>query len=270
MSSPEAVNRLVVFGDTCGSGQMSIAAKRQTREGMYEAFARAFASVGVTEDKVHQEDRGDGILAALDPGVPSALMVGGWLATLRESLREHNTLSATRLRMRVAMHMGPVADDGRGLVGRAVDVTCRLCDSEAAKAAIERADGSDLLHVVSDWLYANVVAEGGRYIEPDHYRQVRVGNKETDEPAWFRIPGLPEPPTDLSSPVYRAGGGAPAAGARGPESSAQPGQQAPQVPGLKNQFIVAGDSQYFEGGVFHNFTGIRKDRGQGGSSEGTK
>jgi hypothetical protein len=33
---------------------------------------------------------------------------------------------------------------------------------------------------------------------------------------------------------------------------------------------VAGDSLYFEGGEFHNFTGIRKDRPQGGGSEGMK
>ncbi|WP_314174760.1 hypothetical protein [Streptomyces winkii] len=266
MSSPEAVNRLVVFADTCGSGQMNIAAKRRTREGMYEAFAKAFASVGVNEGEMHQEDRGDGILAALDPGVPSSLMVGRWLSTLYESLREHNTVSATRLRMRVAMHMGPVVDDGKGLVGRAVDVTCRLCDSEEAKATIARADGSDLLHVVSDWLYANVVAEGGRYIEPDHYRQVRVENKEADELAWFRVPGLPGPPMTVPPPARRAGGGVPAAGPGPLEPAAQHGP-GHQVPGTKNQFNVAGDSLYFEGGRFENFTGIRKDRPQTGGSE---
>lgn len=269
MSSREAVNRLVVFADTCGSGQMNMAAKRQTREGMYEAFAKAFASVGVNPGEVHQEDRGDGVLAALDPGVPSSLMVGGWLGTLYESLREHNTVSATRLRMRVAMHMGPVADDGKGLVGRAVDVTCRLCDSEAAKETIARADGSDLLHVVSEWLYANVVAEGGRYIEPDHYRQARVGNKETDELAWFRVPGLPEPPTADPPAARRTGVGAP------PEGSGTQGPTTPHAPmrpasGLKNQFDVAGDSLYFEGGAFQNFTGIRKDRPHNGSSGGTE
>lgn len=275
MSSPEAVNRLVVFGDACGSGQMSLAAKRQTREGMYAAFAEAFASVGVKHDEVHQEDRGDGILAALHPAVPPSLMVGRWLTTLYESLRAHNTVAATRLRMRVAMHVGPVVDDGRGLVGRAVDLTCRLCDSEAAKEIIARAEGSDLLHVVSEWLYGNVVAEGGRYIEPDHYRRVRVGNKETDEPAWFRVPGLSLPPVlgrtseqpeDGPSSARRAGGGTPATGSR-PDEPAKGAW-------VEKQFNVQGDSQFFEGNEFHgDFTGIRKDITNGrlnGGSGGRK
>lgn len=259
MSSGEAVNRLVVCADTCGSGQMNMAAKRQTRAGMYEAFAKAFASVGVNPGEVHQEDRGDGILAALAPGVPSSLMVGGWLGTLYESLREHNTVSATRLRMRVAMHMGPVADDGKGLVGKAVDVTCRLCDSDAAKGTIARANGCDLLHVVSDWLYVNVVAEGGRYIEPDHYRRLRVGNKETDELAWFRVPGLSEPPIAVPAPSRHTGGGGTAPGT-GPQGPTAPHTPMHPARGPRNQFNVAGDSQYFEGGEFRNFTGIRKDR----------
>lgn len=297
MNSPEAVNRLVVFGDACGSGRMNMAAKKQMREGMYAAFDEAFDSVGVRSEERHQEDRGDGILVALDPAVPSSLMVGRWLVTLYESLRAHNTVAATRLRMRVAMHMGPVLDDGRGLVGRAVDLTCRLCDSEAAKEAVARAEDSDLLHVVSDWLYENVVREGGRHIEPGHYRRVRVGNKETDELAWFRVPGLSQPPVcpgagDAAPPGRWTEGGAPAASGLPDEAADEAVNEAPdevadgpdEAPGarrsggrtttpwaVRNEFHVQGDSLTVEGNVIHGgFTGIRKDGGarDGGTGGG--
>ena len=74
-------------------------------------------------------------------------------------------------------------------------------------------------------------------------------------------------------PPRRAGGGA--AAEAGPE-----GQAAPRVPsaggtpaadrGPRNQFNVAGDSLYVEGGRFGEFTGIRKDRPYRDGSEGAK
>jgi hypothetical protein len=279
VSSAQAVNRLVVYGDICGSGRLGMAAKHQTRAGMYAAFAEAFDAVGVTAGEIHQEDRGDGILAALDPGVPPAPMVGRWVDTLYECLREHNTGHAARLRMRVAMHVGPVAHDGMGLVGRAVDLTCRLCDSPVAKAVADRAGAFDLLYVVSDWLYTHVVREGGRHIEPDHYRSARVGHKETDELAWFHVPRLSEPPlpappsvrpgnertfNPASQPGDRDEHGIPD-GRGGP--AAEAGETAPAAdPFIRYRFQVRGDSQVFHGNVINGgFTGIRKD---GGAADG--
>ncbi|MGW8375248.1 hypothetical protein [Streptomyces sp. ODS28] len=278
MSSAEAVNRLVVSGDICGSGRMGREAKGRVRAGMYAAFAEAFDAAGVAPGEVHQEDRGDGILAALAPGVPSSPMVGRWVDSLYESLREHNAVHATRLRMRVAMHMGPVAHDGRGLVGRAVDLTCRLCDSRAARTVIGDAAGFDLLHVVSDWLYANVVLEGGRYIEPDRYRPVRVTSKETDELAWFSVPRLPGPPASVPAQACSPGESTPAEGppAQGPPAQGPPARGGPEEgagppvapEGIRNQFNVGGDNQVFERNVINGFTGIRKDRPAAGEAGG--
>jgi hypothetical protein len=169
-------------------------AKRRMRAAMYEAFGEAYASVGVEPGTVHQEDRGDGILGALRPDVPPTLMVGRWIDTLYECLREHNAGRRDRLRMRVGMNAGLVLEDDHGLVGRAVDLACRLCDSTTAKQIMTAAPDADLLVVVSDRLYDNVVVEGGRYVEPGHYRQARVRSKETDETAWFHIPRRTEPP----------------------------------------------------------------------------
>lgn len=67
MSSAGAIHRLVVFGDACASGTLGMDAKRRMRTAMYEAFGEAYAAIGVEPASVHQEDRGDGILAALRP-----------------------------------------------------------------------------------------------------------------------------------------------------------------------------------------------------------
>lgn len=266
MSSAGAIHRLVVYGDACASGTLGIDAKKHMRAAMYASFDEAYAAVGVEPGHVHQEDRGDGILAALRPDVPPTLMVGRWVDTLYESLREHNAGRDPRLRLRVGMNAGLVLDDGEGLVGRAVDLACRLCDSAAAKEVMARADDADLLVVVSGWLYDNVVSEGGRYVEPGHYRPARVRAKETDETAWFHIPRRSAPPLPDDP-----GGEPPAPGAarpvpHGPAVGRRRGRPtAPHHRPARTQLPGGGDLQVFEHNTIRGgFTGIRKDREGGG------
>jgi hypothetical protein len=267
-ASTGALHRFVVFGDVVGSGRLNMGDKRLVRAALYEAFGEAYASVGIEPDTVHQEDRGDGILAALRPDVPPDLMAGRWIDTLHRSLREHNARSRVRLRLRVGMNAGLVLDDGRGLVGRAVDLACRLCDSAPARRIMADAPDSDLLIVVSDWLYRTVVAEGGRYIEPDHYRREAVIAKETAEDAWFLVPGLLAPPQDRRD-RERDGGREAARDPRGgghrtgggPSRGDGPPPAPAQAPGSRT-YTAGRDMQIVEGNTFHGgFTGIRNDGG---------
>ncbi|MFD9905132.1 hypothetical protein, partial [Streptomyces sp. NPDC059063] len=200
MTGHEAVHRLVVSADIKGSGSLGHQAKLRSRQGMYAILKAAFDAAGVGGDQLHLEDRGDGVLAALAPEVPPSALVGLWLEEVHQGLREHNAGLAEPLRLRIAVHGGPVSHDGRGLVGRAVDLTCRLCDSEPARAVLAADDSVALVFVVSDVLYHSVVAEGGRFVEPEHYRPIPVRAKETDEVAWFHVPRRTEPPLPPPGP----------------------------------------------------------------------
>ncbi|MCX4984105.1 hypothetical protein [Streptomyces sp. NBC_00572] len=265
------IHRFVVFGDICGSGTLDLAEKKHQRAAMYAAFDDAYSSVGVEPGTYHQEDRGDGILAALRPDVPPTLMVGRWIDTLYESLRAHNQGRTRPLRLRIGMNAGLVVQDRHGLVGRAVDLAARLCDSPPAKRIMNETPEIALLVVVSDWLYVNVVAEGGRYVEPDHYRSARIRSKETDEAAWFHVPRRPEPP--LIGPdgeLPPEGEGEPAAaGERPPVAAARTGVgpsrgdgPTPRPVGGNRTYHVGGDLLDVHGNTIHGgFTGIRKDSG---------
>jgi class 3 adenylate cyclase len=245
--SDEALTRLAISIDACDSGRLGLEAKKSLRRAIYQAFTEACDAVGVLPGELRREDRGDGVLAAVEPSVPHADMVGRWVDTLDQCVREHNRAGGVPLRLRVAMHAGPVVFDDEGLVGRAVDLTCRLCDSDAAKRAIEDARAEFLL-VVSDPLYHTVVREGGRYIEPDDYVPHQVGNKETDEIAWFL---LPRRTRTSASPT----------GARtfAPSPSATPDTPAAVPSGGGHVFHVRGDNQVIQDNVIHGpFTGIRK------------
>ncbi|MFH8410804.1 hypothetical protein ACH4FX_39435 [Streptomyces sp. NPDC018019] len=288
--STEALHRLVVTGDVCGSGRLGLRAKLRMREAMYDVFEAGFTAVGVTEESFHLEDRGDGVLVALAPDVPSAQLVGPWLEAVYQRLRQVNEGRAEPLRLRVAMHAGPVAQDVRGLAGRAVDLACRLCDSDTARSVMRLADRAPLLFVVSGSLYRDVVAEGGTCIEPEHYRRARVSEKETDEEAWFHVPRLPVPPLpDVASPeappdaAVRArerpcatgvraaqgpapeqGGGAGHGGTAPPPASG-PGPAAgtaaePAAYATKYHFgHIGGSNQIFDGNTFTgDFTGVRQ------------
>ncbi|MFE2559600.1 hypothetical protein ACFXGT_26920 [Streptomyces sp. NPDC059352] len=279
------IHRFVVFGDICGSGTLDMAEKELHRAAMYAAFDEAYTSVGVEPGTFHQEDRGDGILAALRPDVPPTLMVGRWIDTLYESLRAHNKGRSRRLRLRIGMNAGLVVQDRHGLVGRAVDLAARLCDSPTAKRIMTETPEVDLLVVVSDWLYGNVVAEGGRYVEPAHYRRSRIRSKETDEAAWFHVPRRTAPP--LIGPegeVAPEGETAPegaavpegAAGRQrarvrveGAETGVGPSRGAPPTPrtgGGNRTYNVGGDLLDVHGNTIHgDFTGFSKGSGAGES-----
>ncbi|MGV9263420.1 hypothetical protein ACWDRR_02005 [Kitasatospora sp. NPDC003701] len=188
----DAVYELVVSVDVRKSGAYNDAGKTRMRRQLYAVLDRAFAEAGVPARAVHREDRGDGILAAVDPTVPPARILGVWVTEVHEQLRRENPDLRMPLGLRVGLHVGPVTHDAQGISGHAVDLACRLTDSAAARLLLER-DRADLVVVVSDSLYREVVHHGGRFVDPGDYAPARLRTKDGATPAWFRLPGRPRP-----------------------------------------------------------------------------
>ncbi|MFD0429693.1 hypothetical protein ACFQ60_24755 [Streptomyces zhihengii] len=133
---------------------------------------RAFAHARVARDALHMEDRGDGVLVAVTGRVPVTRLLGLWTVEVHEALRDENRSLRVPLGLRVAMHVGPVRHDDRGISGRAVDLACRLADSPVARGLLDT-ERADLVLVVSDSLHADVVVPGGKFIEPDRWSPPR-------------------------------------------------------------------------------------------------
>lgn len=252
----EAVGRLVLSADIRKSAQLGDRAKLGVRRVMYEVLDSAFAAVGVGDPDRQQEDRGDGILAVLSPSVPPARIVGPWVERVYEGLRVGNEDRREPVRLRVAMHVGPVFDDGRGRVGRAVDLACRLCDSEALRQTLEAAVGYDLVVAVSAYLYDSTVRHGGEAVEPDRYLPARVQVKETQETAWIQVPRLPVPPVPANLRGRDEGAGPDAdrslASPPAPDRRSAPGGDgARQQPGAPKYLITTGGgpSTVIEGSI---------------------
>ncbi|MFH9655795.1 hypothetical protein ACH4MT_33535 [Streptomyces anulatus] len=220
LDAGEARYELVISVDARRSGQYSDAEKPRMRERIYRVLETAFAQAGVGRDAVHMEDRGDGVLVSVPGRIAVTRLLGLWMVEVHENLREENRSLLVPLGLRVAMHVGPVRHDSRGISGRAVDLTCRLADSAVARQLLDR-ERADLVLAVSDSLYVDVVSAGGKFIEPARFSPARLALKEGEVSAWFHLPGRPAPdigpiaPEEPSAPV----GGPPAAPVGGPEAA---------------------------------------------------
>ncbi|MFE3369520.1 hypothetical protein ACFXOK_07920 [Streptomyces sp. NPDC059173] len=214
----EARYELVISVDARRSGQYNDAEKPRMRQRIYRVLESALAQSGVARDAVHREDRGDGVLMSVPGRIPVSRLLGLWTVEVHENLREENGSLLVPLGLRVAMHVGPVRHDSRGISGRAVDLTCRLADSSVARELLDR-ERADLVLAVSDSLYADVVQAGGKFIDPARFAPARLALKEGAVTAWFHLPGRPAPDTGALGP--RAAGGDDAPGAAGAGGAAE-------------------------------------------------
>ncbi len=231
MDAGEARYELVISVDARRSGQYSDADKPRMRERIYRVLETAFAQAGVGRGAVHTEDRGDGVLVSVPGRIAVTRLLGLWMVEVHENLREENRSLLVPLGLRVAMHVGPVRHDSRGISGRAVDLTCRLADSSVARQLLDR-ERADLVLAVSDSLYVDVVSAGGKFIEPERFSPARLALKEGEVSAWFHLPGRPAPDIGAIGPEEPAApeepSGPAAAPADGPDTAPSTAAAAPE------------------------------------------
>ncbi|MFD8543765.1 hypothetical protein [Streptomyces sp. NPDC059649] len=188
----EAHYELVISVDARRSGEYDDVEKPRMRARIYRVLEAAFGHAKVARDAVHMEDRGDGVLLSVAGRIAVTRLLGLWMVEVHENLRDENRGLRVPLGLRVGMHVGPVRRDGRGISGRAVDLACRLADSPVGRQLLD-AERADLVLVVSESLYEDVVRSGGKFIEPTRYSRARLALKEGEVTAWFHLPGREAP-----------------------------------------------------------------------------
>ncbi|GAB7032455.1 hypothetical protein AB0G35_03465 [Streptomyces sp. NPDC021749] len=188
----DAHYELVISVDARRSGEYDDVDKPRMRARIYRVLETAFNHAKVARDAVHMEDRGDGVLLSVAGRIAVTRLLGLWMVEVHENLRDENRGLRVPLGLRVGMHVGPVRRDGRGISGRAVDLACRLADSPTGRRLLD-AERADLVLVVSESLYEDVVRSGGKFIEPTRYSRARLALKEGEVTAWFHLPGRDAP-----------------------------------------------------------------------------
>lgn len=138
-------------------------------------------------------DRGDGHLVAVPPGISTAT-VAEWL--LRELPRElarrnRDVLDRERFRMRLGIDVGPVTGDGEsvsdGVAGSVINYVTRLVDSKELKQRLEASPGAILGVIVSEFVYEKVIGQAGRFTTLGEWERVEIEGNGLPGWAWVLL-----------------------------------------------------------------------------------
>lgn len=80
-----------------------------------------------------REDRGDGILMVIPPGVPTAETMEQLLRVLPRALDQHNggQRNPAQFQLRLSVNVGPVVSDDMSVSGEAIIVAARMVEATA-------------------------------------------------------------------------------------------------------------------------------------------
>jgi len=180
-----------LFSDVAdfGSPSRNDEDRRIIREAL---FSMTYAILKSLPDVWSWDDRGDGQLTVI-PSVPTVNIVKLLHAELPIALDEHNHAyhAAAQIRLRVAIHVGPVATDSLGVSSEAIIKTSRMVEAPRLKKAM-RSSKACLGIIASPYIYDTVIKHNR---ELTGYSKIQVRVKETDMSAWVKLFGL-----ELQSP----------------------------------------------------------------------
>ncbi|MGI5200089.1 cyclic nucleotide-binding domain-containing protein [Spirillospora sp. CA-108201] len=112
----------VVFADVVGFGSpdRTETDRAAIRRVLFRSLEESFAAAGVSWAACHREDRGDGVLLVVPPGVPVSAPADPLVRALAERVGRHNGSAAggRRFQVRVAVDTGPVHAGPEGSPGR--------------------------------------------------------------------------------------------------------------------------------------------------------
>jgi len=190
VSDPE--RRLLVAVDMEHYSRRDNVLQFRAQAGLQSHVATACMEVGLNRGDWDIQSSGDGQLVVLPEGVSERAVVARLAPALNRLLRQHNNGldPVARIRMRVAVHEGLVHRDGaNGWAGEAVVHVCRLVDSMEGKQALDRFPQADVVLIVSNRIYHDVVRPY-RDLRPDQFLSVssRVNGKEGERAAWIYVP----------------------------------------------------------------------------------
>ena len=162
--------------------------RRKIRNAMYAILQEACEHSNVPWLACHREDRGDGALIIVPPSTPTKSVVDPLLARLAAALKHHNRQAtpATRIQLRVAVHVGPVVSEPQGVSGEAIILAARILEAAKLKKELART-GAHLGVIVSAFVYESVIKHAPGYVDPNQYRQLRFRVKESTLAAWMYL-----------------------------------------------------------------------------------
>ncbi|WP_051467606.1 toll/interleukin-1 receptor domain-containing protein [Actinomadura oligospora] len=184
------MRHLLVAVDAKGYGSANDHVQGLIQNGLLRVLEDAAERAGLARRTWFRQPGGDGELAVLPAGESEPKTVENLPRELAAALREHNrdVAASARLRLRLALHHGVAVPAANGHLGAGVVAVARLCDSTVLKAMLAASD-ADLAVAYSERIFEDAIRQGHTRLPAEELREVRVVNKEFDQPAWVWVPG---------------------------------------------------------------------------------
>ncbi len=162
------------------------------RQAMRKIIGSALEQVGISwdpverDDKVYSRDDGDGFTIILSDRDTARLVDA--VPELNNELHRRARDFDPPLRMRAAIHHGPIDHSGSGIARIEL---ARMLGSNELRKALENTD-SRFAVMISDHAYHTAV-EGGytAAVKPHNFQPVDIQVKKTELKAWVHTPALP-------------------------------------------------------------------------------
>ncbi|TDC03252.1 hypothetical protein E1267_26905 [Nonomuraea longispora] len=182
--------RLIVAVDAEGYGRGDDLRHDSIQSGLAQVMNRAAREAGLRRDTWTRQEAGDGEVIVLPEGESELRVIDDLVHRMRKALHDHNRdrRDDARLRIRISIGHGPVKRGAMGFVGQVVVTTCRLLNADAARIALKANPRADLVLILTDRLYEDVVRQLHTSYRPESFTRLEVPTKERTEIAWMWIP----------------------------------------------------------------------------------
>ncbi|MEO3807051.1 hypothetical protein [Nonomuraea sp. B1E8] len=182
--------RLIMAVDAEGYGRGDDLRHDSIQLGLAQIMDRGAREVGLRRETWTHQEAGDGEVIVFPEGEPELRVIDDLVRRLRKALHDHNRerRDDARLRIRISIGHGVVKRGAMGFVGQVVVTTCRLLDATAARTALKVNPRADLVLILTDRLYEDVVRQLHTSYRPESFTRLEVPTKERTEIAWMWIP----------------------------------------------------------------------------------
>lgn len=196
--------------DVAGYGRRSARAQIDLQHRLAVIAAEVLQDLGVGLADTHHHGTGDGMVVFLPSEIEVHRALARLLRAVAEALAEDNRRYRDRMRLRMAVVIGPLGPAAIGFSGDTIVEAGRLVDSEVLRAALADRPGADLVVLVSDQLHRYAIGERHAGPRSEDFDPVDVEAKEYRSRAWLWYGPTAAPPSPPSETFALAAPHAPA------------------------------------------------------------
>ena len=183
----DRVTHRIAFGvDVVGYSDRGVPGQDEVQTRLAGMAQCVLDRLGVSWPDTDHQEAGDEVKLALPSDCELhrvlPLLLNGWRAVVVDDNARH---PGDRIRLRLAIAAGPLRRSALGLVGKQIIEAGRLLNSSILRDAANEHPDVDLVALISDRVYDDVVGSGYPGLDPRHFAKRAVENKTYQGTAWL-------------------------------------------------------------------------------------